>query len=84
MNKWALIERDFQSELGRKANKVFPNNTVWEWKNKLQRHLKIIEYSIFELFEKKSIRNFDAKQWVEKKCTMFNDYMRSCGLKAAW
>ncbi|KAM7457273.1 hypothetical protein BLSTO_01972 [Blastocystis sp. subtype 1] len=28
-------------------------------------------------------RGFDAVKWVDAKCRMFNDYMRSCGLKAA-
>ncbi|KAK8794708.1 hypothetical protein WA158_001689 [Blastocystis sp. Blastoise] len=27
-------------------------------------------------------RNFDPVDWIEKKCTMFNDYMRKCGLKS--
>ncbi|KAK8811830.1 hypothetical protein WA538_000722 [Blastocystis sp. DL] len=28
-------------------------------------------------------RAFDASKWVELKCSMFNDYMKRCGLKAA-
>jgi len=27
-------------------------------------------------------RNFNAKEWIDKKTDMFNDYMRKCGLKA--
>lgn len=27
-------------------------------------------------------RNFQAKKWVDDKCTMFNDYLRKSGLKA--
>ena len=26
-------------------------------------------------------RNFNAEEWIEKKCTMLNDYFRKCGLK---
>ena len=29
-----------------------------------------------------TVRKFDPAAWVELKCTMFNEYMRSCGLKA--
>eukprot|EP01083_Nonionella_stella_P042803 115536_1 len=30
----------------------------------------------------REIRNFNASLWIKEKCTMFNDYMRKCGLKA--
>ncbi|KAK8802670.1 hypothetical protein WA171_006346 [Blastocystis sp. BT1] len=28
-------------------------------------------------------RNFNAAKWINDKCTLFNDYMKRCGLKAA-
>ena len=26
-------------------------------------------------------RNFDPEKWIEKKCTLFNEYMKKSGLK---
>lgn len=28
-------------------------------------------------------RGFNPKEWINKKCTLFNEYMKNCGLKAA-
>lgn len=36
-----------------------------------------------ELLERlRAKRAFKVEDWIEKKCEMFNDYMRKCGLKA--
>jgi len=35
-----------------------------------------------ELHEARKIRNFNAKQWVDQKSDMFNEYLRKAGLKA--
>ena len=32
---------------------------------------------------KQKERNFNAAKWINDKCTLFNDYMKRCGLKAA-
>ena len=34
------------------------------------------------LVECRESRNFRVEEWVEKKATMFNDYMTAAGLKA--
>jgi len=36
-----------------------------------------------KLLEYRARRAFDAKDWIQKKCTAFNNYMKTCGLKAA-
>lgn len=35
-----------------------------------------------KLDEYRAKRGFDVKEWTNKKCSMFNDYMKKCGLKA--
>ena len=47
-------------------------NTIVELNAELQKEL--------ELVRKK--RNFVPKAWIEQKTTMFNQYMKSSGLKA--
>ena len=36
-----------------------------------------------KLEEYRAGRGFNADDWIEKKCAMYNDYMSKCGLKAA-
>ena len=33
------------------------------------------------LKEVRAKRNFNPEEWIEKKCTLFNEYMKKCGLK---